>query len=249
LIQNIVSDGPRGTDKDLYMTYAFEWLRPQVEAGSQKEKELQEQYQKMAMMAVNSSIVSIRRLVKIHDLWDIEAIIIGGSTSVWDLVVLAHGTWRIATARFDYPSRVLQKPTVPPRNDIESLLLSLFFHFSCYSLVFDNWRVIEGALGRQQIYNMSRFMDSISRVLRPTPETSSTSIIVITVLTTFAAITVSRFAFQTEKIKIIKSPTATLLPRLSQVEKDALPYPPDALPGGRDVDSPVRIDFKQIGCF
>jgi hypothetical protein len=63
VIQNIVSDGPGGTDKDLHMTYAFEWLCPQVQAGSQKEKELQEQYQKMAMMAVNSSIVSIRRLV------------------------------------------------------------------------------------------------------------------------------------------------------------------------------------------
>jgi hypothetical protein len=39
---------------------------------------------------------------------------------------------------------------------------------------------------------------------------------------------------------IIRGPTATLLPNLSQAEKDTLPYPPDALPGGRDVDSPVR---------
>jgi hypothetical protein len=127
--------------------------------------------------------------------------------------------------------------------------LTLLFIFLAVLSSSTIWRVIEGALGRQHFYNMSRFMDSISRVLRPTPETSSTSIIAVTVLTTFAAITILRFAFQTEKIKIIKSPTATLLPRLSQVEKDALPYPPDTLPGGRDVDSPVRIDFNQIGCF
>ncbi|PVH73702.1 alpha/beta-hydrolase [Cadophora sp. DSE1049] len=38
--------------------------------------------------------------------------------------------------------------------------------------------------------------------------------------------------------KIVKSPAATLLPRLSQREKDELAYPPDALPGGRDVDTP-----------
>jgi hypothetical protein len=43
------------------------------------------------------------------------------------------------------------------------------------------------------------------------------------------------------KGKIIKSPAATLLPKLTPAETEALPYPPDALPGGRDVDSPVRL--------
>ncbi|OCK81970.1 alpha/beta-hydrolase [Lepidopterella palustris CBS 459.81] len=38
--------------------------------------------------------------------------------------------------------------------------------------------------------------------------------------------------------KIIASPRETLLPNLSQGEIDSLPYPPDVLPGARDVDSP-----------
>ncbi len=38
--------------------------------------------------------------------------------------------------------------------------------------------------------------------------------------------------------KIIKSPQATLLPRLAQSEIDSLPYPPDVLPGLRDVATP-----------
>jgi hypothetical protein len=63
VISNIISDGPGGTDKDLYMTYVFEWLRPKVEAGSEKEKELRAEYEKMAKMAVESSIGSIRRMV------------------------------------------------------------------------------------------------------------------------------------------------------------------------------------------
>lgn len=39
--------------------------------------------------------------------------------------------------------------------------------------------------------------------------------------------------------KTIKSPTTTLLPHLSERERDELTYPPDALPGGRNVDTPV----------
>lgn len=38
--------------------------------------------------------------------------------------------------------------------------------------------------------------------------------------------------------KIIPSPRETLLPRLSPSELALLPYPPDALPGGRDVPTP-----------
>ncbi|KIW20806.1 hypothetical protein PV08_01384 [Exophiala spinifera] len=40
------------------------------------------------------------------------------------------------------------------------------------------------------------------------------------------------------KSDIYRSPRATLLPRLSDAEKGQLPYPPDALPGARDVDTP-----------
>ena len=38
--------------------------------------------------------------------------------------------------------------------------------------------------------------------------------------------------------KIILSPKDTVLPNLPQEEIKSLPYPPDALPGARDVDSP-----------
>lgn len=44
--------------------------------------------------------------------------------------------------------------------------------------------------------------------------------------------------------KVIPSPRETLLPRLSPAEVALLPYPPDALPGGRDVPTPygtVRV--------
>jgi hypothetical protein len=37
---------------------------------------------------------------------------------------------------------------------------------------------------------------------------------------------------------IIPSPRTTLLPRLSQAEASRLPYPPDILPGSRDVTTP-----------
>lgn len=42
----------------------------------------------------------------------------------------------------------------------------------------------------------------------------------------------------------IRSPRATLLPQLSEDEIASLPYPPDVLPGARDVASPygtVRV--------
>ena len=38
--------------------------------------------------------------------------------------------------------------------------------------------------------------------------------------------------------KVIPSPRLTLLPRLSDAETADLPYPPDVLPGARDVSSP-----------
>jgi len=37
---------------------------------------------------------------------------------------------------------------------------------------------------------------------------------------------------------VIPSPLTTLLPKLSVEEQRRLPYPPDILPGARDVDSP-----------
>lgn len=39
-------------------------------------------------------------------------------------------------------------------------------------------------------------------------------------------------------VKSIPSPRLTLLPRLSEAQASALPYPPNLFPGSRDVDSP-----------
>ncbi|KAF6839212.1 Lipase 1-like protein 1 [Colletotrichum plurivorum] len=41
-----------------------------------------------------------------------------------------------------------------------------------------------------------------------------------------------------DRRKTAPSPKWTVLPTLSTLARDALPYPPDALPGGRDVDTP-----------
>ena len=44
---------------------------------------------------------------------------------------------------------------------------------------------------------------------------------------------------QRRRKKRIRSPTFTLLPKLSRDERAALDYPPDVLPGGRDAKTPV----------
>jgi hypothetical protein len=51
-------------------------------------------------------------------------------------------------------------------------------------------------------------------------------------------------SLRADKFKTLLSPGETVLPRLSDEEVKKLPYPPDALPGARDVDSPygsVRV--------
>jgi len=62
-ITNMVSDGPGLTVEELQMTYFFEWPHPDVEAGSDKEKELTEQHRKRGKMSVDKSIEAIRRMV------------------------------------------------------------------------------------------------------------------------------------------------------------------------------------------
>ena len=47
-----------------------------------------------------------------------------------------------------------------------------------------------------------------------------------------------RSSTASEDSKILFSPKRTLLPQLSEREAADLPYPPDVLPGARDVDSP-----------
>lgn len=51
------------TEEELNLTYFFEWLHPDVEAGSEKEKELTEEHSRLGKLAVDKSIESIRRMV------------------------------------------------------------------------------------------------------------------------------------------------------------------------------------------
>lgn len=53
-----------------------------------------------------------------------------------------------------------------------------------------------------------------------------------------AALILRRHLFPTKAGRIIKSPKQTVLSTLPPTELSSLPYPPDALPGGRDVPTP-----------
>lgn len=53
-----------------------------------------------------------------------------------------------------------------------------------------------------------------------------------------AALILRRHLFPTKASRIIKSPKETVLSAVPPTELSSLPYPPDALPGGRDVPTP-----------
>jgi hypothetical protein len=55
VITNMISDGPNMTD-ELQMTYIFESLHPNVEAGSDQENELMKQHRMRGKMSVDKSI-------------------------------------------------------------------------------------------------------------------------------------------------------------------------------------------------
>jgi Domain of unknown function (DUF1857) len=61
-VMNIVSQG-KGGDKDLYMTYTFEWLHPELEGKGEDELARQwEKEQETAKRGVESTIEVMRRL-------------------------------------------------------------------------------------------------------------------------------------------------------------------------------------------
>ncbi|KAH7008555.1 hypothetical protein EDB80DRAFT_840907 [Ilyonectria destructans] len=60
IIYNIIGKGP---DDQLFLTYSFEWHHPGVPDGSEKAHELEETHWKVAKMAVEKSIMTLRRLV------------------------------------------------------------------------------------------------------------------------------------------------------------------------------------------
>jgi len=64
-ISNIISEGSKGAESgDLNMTYAFEWLQPDIDAKDKEAiEEKTKKYRGMATMAVEKSIESMRAMV------------------------------------------------------------------------------------------------------------------------------------------------------------------------------------------
>jgi hypothetical protein len=92
-------------------------------------------------------------------------------------------------------------------------------------------------------------MEYISRTFKPPLDRNVAYIVGASIITTFAIVSVARLAFRGEQRKIIPSPRETLLPNLTEAEIAELPYPPDVLPGGRDVDSPVCVTLPSLTCM
>lgn len=83
---------------------------------------------------------------------------------------------------------------------------------------------------------------------RLAPARSTGLIISCSVASTLAVIALARLAVQTAPPKSIPSPRVTQLSRTSATEQAKLPYPPDVLPGARDVDSPVSHVKRGVVC-
>lgn len=82
-------------------------------------------------------------------------------------------------------------------------------------------------------------MEVVYRVFGSPTGRNVSAIVTASMVSTVIVFSLVRLVFQERQDKIIKSPTFTLLPHISALEIAALPYPPDALPGGRHVNSPV----------
>jgi hypothetical protein len=62
-IANYISKGPVEDPKDIFMTYVFEWRHPEITAGSDEAKKVEEVHKQTARTAVESTIETIRKLV------------------------------------------------------------------------------------------------------------------------------------------------------------------------------------------
>lgn len=82
-----------------------------------------------------------------------------------------------------------------------------------------------------------------STVFGPPHQRNLPVIIGTTALTTLALYKLMLESSKATTPEVIESPASTLLKGLSEKEIGELPYPPDALPGGRSVESPVGYDF------
>jgi hypothetical protein len=89
-------------------------------------------------------------------------------------------------------------------------------------------------------YSQMPLLNFLPRMAAGPPMTRSTGFIIsCSVATTLALIALAQYTLQTARPRLIRSPRVTLLPNLSEAEQSKLAYPPDVLPGARDVDSPV----------
>ena len=82
-------------------------------------------------------------------------------------------------------------------------------------------------------------MDRISHVFGSVSTHNRAFLIGSSVAATLTVLTIARLTLYSAPPKIIPSPRNSLLPTLSQKEREDLPYPPDVFPGARDVHSPV----------
>jgi hypothetical protein len=83
--------------------------------------------------------------------------------------------------------------------------------------------------------------------LTMSPRARHTGFIISCSVATLTLIALARLTLRTAQPKGIPSPRVSQLPNLSEAEQADLPYPPDAFPGARDVDSPVgHVPSRQM---
>ena len=87
---------------------------------------------------------------------------------------------------------------------------------------------------------MAALVDTLCRIITP-PEDSTWPIVAATVVGTVTALRLAHLALDHQTTQVVPSARATLLTKISAEEAAALAYPPDALPGGRYVDSPYGV--------
>lgn len=87
---------------------------------------------------------------------------------------------------------------------------------------------------------MAALVDTIRHIVTPSQD-SQWPVIAATVVGTITALRLAHIALDHRTEQTVPSARATLLPRISKEEAAALDYPPDALPGGRYVDSPYGV--------
>jgi hypothetical protein len=86
--------------------------------------------------------------------------------------------------------------------------------------------------------------ERLARLAAPSAPADTNAVRLVALLLALLLLAVtSRGQRRRAAVQIVPSPRETLLPRLTAAQRLAVAYPPDILPGGRDVESPVRSWF------